>query len=147
MAKKYFHWDILERARIELSGMKLRIDAVVGIGNGGLPVAVLAKHIFDKPLYLIKAVSYTSEHKRKALKFKNLNVPKSIRGKRVLLVDDIWDTGTTMTRITKMLEDEMGAMVYPYVLVAKQMPHIQHGVMFMELCKHDEWCVFPWETR
>jgi len=147
MEKRYIHWDIMERARNHFTTMRLKIDVVVGIGNGGLPVAVLAHHVLQKPLYIIEASSYTEEHKRKKLKFKNLNVPKSVKKKAVLLVDDIFDSGITMTRIMKYLEDEMGAMVFPFVLVTKGMPHIQHGVSFLDLVKEGEWIVFPWETH
>jgi hypoxanthine phosphoribosyltransferase len=145
VSKIFIDWDILEQARVEFEKMKLPIDAVVGIACGGLPVATLAKHVFDKPLYLVEASSYTEKHKRKALKFRNLSVPKSIKGKKILLVDDVWDSGTTMKFVTKWLEGEMKAQVYPYVLFSKGVPKVQHGVMFMNLCRAEDWLIFPWE--
>jgi len=145
MKKTYLHWDILEEAREWFERMHLNIDVVVGISKGGLPAAVLASHVLKKPLYLVEAKSYTETHHKKKMVFKPLNLPKKLKNKNIFLVDDIFDTGETLKTTMKYLEQDLGATVFPFVLVSKEMPNIVHGVIVMKLCKKEEWIVFPWE--
>lgn len=149
MNKRYLRWCILEDMKDYFATLtyKLKVDAIIGISNGGLPAAVVAHHIFKKPLYIMAASSYTEDNKQEKLTLSNVSVPESIKGKNVLLVDDIYDSGKTITGVSQYLMDTFDVTVTSFVLIAKQMPRIQHGVLFLKMVRMEDWVVFPWEIE
>jgi uncharacterized protein len=75
------------------------IDYIVGITRGGLLPAVLLSHRLDVPM---RTVSWSTFHKDQ-MREHAYDIAEDIsEGKRILLVDDILDSGRTMA---ELLED------------------------------------------
>jgi len=123
--------DMLQR-----SGRALRnIEFVVGVSRGGLFPAMVAATKMVKPL----VVAYIDKQD-------NVYFDRGIwiRGKKVLLVDDIVRTGKTMGKIKKLLLEagvSSVATLAIYYLASTQQLAPDHGKMI------DEDIEFPWDGR
>lgn len=77
----------------------IEVDYIVGITRGGLLPAVLLSHRLDVPM---RTVSWSTFHKDQ-MREHAYDIAEDIsEGKRILLVDDILDSGRTMA---ELLED------------------------------------------
>ena len=122
--KLYLSWKWVDE-QINKIGDKLEgldLEFVSGIPRGGLIPAVMMSHAYG-----IKYISYSSAKM----------LPLKLR-KKTLIVDDISDTGLTMSEadklkfITSSLCTRIGT---------KTLPRLTG-----ELISGQQWLVFPWET-
>lgn len=79
-------------------------DVIVAIGRGGLTLGHLLSDFLRIPICSITIQSYTDIQKQGEVHITE-GLSSSIENKRVLLVDDIADTGTTLTRATAYLTE------------------------------------------
>ena len=96
------------------------IGAVYGLPRGGLPIAVSLSHKLGLPLLM------------------NYYDRKVVTRKKVLVVDDIADTGHTLKDFDS-----------PHNIICTMHYHqdsITKPNYYIEL-KGDKWIVYPWETR
>jgi xanthine phosphoribosyltransferase len=113
-----------------------KFDAMVAITRGGLvPAAILA---WEMDIRLIDTICISSYHDKKQGKaeiLKNL----ADTGQRILVVDDLVDTGATAVLVREMLPNAHIAAVY-----AK--PEGRDLIdTFVTEVSQDTWIVFPWE--
>jgi hypoxanthine phosphoribosyltransferase len=121
-----------------------RYDLVIGIARGGLPIAVAISNKFDIPMQSVTIRAYSGT--------KRLGKPKvlpwisnlDINGKKVLLVDDLCDTGDTMIAAldwVKLFDPSEITVAALYVKpTSKYIP-----VISVETT--DAWIVFPYEPN
>ena len=66
----------------------------------------------------------------------------ALNGKRVLLVDDVSDSGRTLAKVLRLLTDE-GAEVRTATLYTKS-----HTVLVpdFDYRRTDDWIIFPWSS-
>jgi len=110
-------------ARLRAKGIVEKIDVIYGIPRGGLVLAVVLSHRLDRPL--------TADFPRA--------FDEAMSGKRLLMVDDISDTGRTLKRFAAAL----GACTATI--------HFVKGSVFepdVWVCERprDAWVVYPWEV-
>ena len=65
-----------------------------------------------------------------------------VKGKKILIIDDIWDSGDTMRAVLEYLGEED---VTTATLFWKETANTE-PTYFNEKAKENEWIVFPWET-
>ena len=120
-------------------------QAIVCVTRGGLvPAAIVARELEIRLIETVCVASYnhTAQGELKVLK----DVAKSIvgvgggRGKGVLIVDDLVDTGKTGRLVREMLPDAHFATVY-----AKPMGRPLVDTFITEVSQ-DTWIFFPWDT-
>ena len=122
-------------------------EAIVCITRGGLvPAAIVAREL---DLRLVETVCVASYHDYTAQG--ELRVLKSIapsvmaigngRGKGVLLIDDLTDTGKTARIVRDMLPDAHFATVY-----AKPAGRPMVDTFVTEVSQNT-WILFPWDTE
>lgn len=138
-------WDDFEKyadnivTDIENAGKKY--DVIVGVARGGLFLAgYLAYHLQVKEVDIINVRTYED---RKIVDPRVLDLPKTIRGNNVLLVDDILDSGTTF----QILDDWMNQTnkrCDRAVLVDKGKSAIKADYVGIGV-SGDFWVVYPWE--
>ena len=125
--------EVLDKIIQEAKRALLEVDFVVGVSRGGLfPAMVIATAII-KPL----VVAYIDKQD-------NVYFDRGawIRGRKVLLVDDIVRTGKTMGRIRELLLGEGAGSVVtlaPYFLKKAARYAPDHGKMVREDI------IFPWD--
>jgi xanthine phosphoribosyltransferase len=119
--------------------------ALVCITRGGLvPAAIVARELGIRVIETVCVASY--EHQRQG----ELQVLKKIaadvvgagggQGEKVLIVDDLVDTGKTAKLVREMLPKAHFATVY-----AKPMGRPQVDTFITEVSQ-DTWIFFPWDT-
>ena len=75
------------------------IDVIVGISRGGLLTAVQISHLLQTPMV---TVDYSSE--KGAGESEHVNGVPQVTKQRILLVDDLCDTGNTMKELHEVYE-------------------------------------------
>lgn len=124
-------------------------DIVIGMARGGMvPARLICDHLVIKHLYTVKTEHWglTATPDGKARLAQALSV--DVRGKRVLVVDDITDTGQSLT----LARDHIQGLA-PKTLKAATMLHIEHSLItpdyFARAVAKDQWTwfIFPWNVR
>lgn len=159
MTKKVFFTEADVRNQIatmcrQMALQKYIPDAIVGITRGGLVPAVYLSHYFNAPLYTIN-VSFRDTKIQGGLHELDQLVDA---GKKVLIVDDICDSGETLNFILDHLEEKYEftsgsstADVRFGVLFHNEASkcHVDPDFVGVEINKETEpcWIVFPWEQE
>jgi xanthine phosphoribosyltransferase len=115
---------------------------IVAITRGGLvPAAIIARELDLRIIETICVASYDVENKRGTLDVLKPIAPAIATGggERVLIVDDLVDTGATARIVRGLLPKAHLATVY-----AKPAgrPHVD---TFMTEVSQDTWIYFPWD--
>ncbi|MEN9560789.1 MAG: hypothetical protein RIQ56_62 [Candidatus Parcubacteria bacterium] len=117
-------------------------EYLVGITLGGLaPLLFLAKQLGIRNVLTIAANSYDNQNRRD---LQILHMPNvDLTGKRVLLVDEIVDSGETMRVLTELLRERLGATELKTAVVVKKEGSSFTPDFFAR--STTEWVEFPWE--
>lgn len=97
---------LIEKLAIKVHQSGWEFDIILSLARGGLRPGDILSRIFDKPLAIISTSSYRAEggtvqgHLDIA---RYITTPKGEIAGRVLLVDDLADTGATLDTIVHML--------------------------------------------
>lgn len=123
-------------------------DLLIGLARGGLqPLGFLAgeKQLNLRNVVTIALTSYEGMKQEGIKVIMPLHIEDYAKYKSILIVDDIVDSGKTMTYIKTLLEDQLkestikSAVLYYKPKTSKIKPdyYVQET---------DEWIVFPWEN-
>jgi len=123
----------------DVKHLATQLDFVVGIARGGLiPATVIAKK-FNKPLLVV----YASLYKGRTKDTLRLELPKRIdhiKGKHVLLIDDIVDTGETLDAVqTQIMNFE------PERVVVRSLFSKEEKIYSVLNLKTEKWVRFWYE--
>jgi xanthine phosphoribosyltransferase len=79
-------------------------DAILGIARGGLSMAqMLGEYYSLREVYAINTIGYDNTEKKASVEV--FNVPDLKSAKKVLVVDDIVDSGDTLVQVLKVLNE------------------------------------------
>jgi len=136
-----FHRDARALAwRLAASGP---FEAIVAITRGGLvPAAIIARELDLRVIETVCIASYhdyKSQGGLKILKTIADNVANSLDGAKILVVDDLVDTGATAKVVREMLPKAHFATVY-----AKPLGRPLVDTFITEVSQ-DTWIYFPWD--
>ncbi len=110
MEKTYYSYnECIQDCKILLPMIKeYNPDALVAIARGGLILGhLLSEALNTRELYSLNSIHY--EGTKKLETFAIFNIPNLEKAKKVVLVDDIIDSGESMVEIIKKLKKR-----YPY---------------------------------
>ena len=136
-----FHRDARALAwRLAASGP---FDALVAITRGGLvPAAIVARELDVRVIETVCIVSYHDYKLQgglKVLKAVGSDISRLDHGARVLVVDDLVDTGATAKVVREMLPKAHFATIY-----AKPLGRPLVDTFITEVSQ-DTWIYFPWD--
>lgn len=142
-------WEDIERSThdlaVRIKAQRFAPECLVGITVSGLfPLGLIAKEFDTKDVVVVSARSYTD---REQGKLEVTALPKiDLEGKRVLLVDEIADRGTTLKHISEILKREyqVGELKTATLVVNKKNCEFWPDFYVMEV---DRWVVFPWDKE
>jgi hypoxanthine phosphoribosyltransferase len=150
MARETLTWADFGRAGRELA---VRIDAdgfrpdiILAIARGGLfPAGALGYALDVKNLHVINVEFYTGVDQRLAMPVVLPPVPKPIdlSGSRVLIADDVADTGATLRLVKDFCADHV-AEVRCAVIYEKSRSIVKCEYAWR---RTDLWIDFPWSTE
>jgi len=128
-----------------ISSSGFRPDMIVGISRGGLvPARILSDILGVRELFTIRVSFYTGVGKTATAPKIVQPLVERLEGKRVLLVDDVSDTGKSLIVAKEHLEN-MGAREVK-VATLHFKPHSKFRPDFF-VSKTDAWLVYPWEKH
>jgi len=129
-----------------------RYDGMVILPRGGLYVAMVLSRMFKMEApELINAglTSYSHGQTNSNGTFREGQLPtrQEVEGKRLLVPDDVFDTGQTEQRVTRHLLEQGAAKVTTATLFAKPDNSVVDMVpdFCMEEVGGNVWLQFPWE--
>jgi hypoxanthine phosphoribosyltransferase len=126
--------------QIEWSGF--HPHCILTILNGGLPIAKRLVKRFNLPLYTVRISCYDGEVKRTEPIIET-NDLSNLRGKRVLIIDDLIDSGRSV-EIARDLLDKHKVAYKVGVLFQKPEASVRADYHSEQTTK---WVVFPWEPQ
>lgn len=130
--------DQIKRARF-------RPDIIVGVSRGGWPPARILSDLLENPeLANVKTEFYLDVAKTKSEPVITQPVSVTVQGKRVLIVDDIADTGSSLRLVRSHLKEQSAADVKIATIYYKPWSVVKPDWYERET-KH--WVVFPWERK
>ncbi|MBI3873540.1 MAG: phosphoribosyltransferase [Arcobacter sp.] len=118
-------------------------EAIVGIARGGLTLThFLATKLNLRDVFTINSISYDDMTKNSDTKI--FNIPDLYKYKKILLVDDIVDSGETISNILEVFKDKFPNLECKVAcLFYKKTAVIQPDFMVKEATA---WIEFFWEV-
>jgi len=138
-----FFRDILDLCRIIID-KGYPADTIVAISRGGLVVSRIVSDIMnisDIMVVAVKAYEDIAKPRKDVVIVSGLN--GDIEGRRVLLVDDIVDTGSTLEVTLKYLKEQGPLTIKSATPYVKPWAKIKPDYYVKEV---EEWIVFPYEV-
>jgi len=151
MKKVYYSWeDILEHARMLLEKLKGReYDALLAVTRGGMvPGALLAEALGIRNVMTAAVMLYDdTERTHDEPHFLQFPVDALILDKKVLIVDDVWDSGRTAVAVRERVRAAGGI---PEVAVLHYKP--KNSAFPSDAPDHyaietEDWIVYPWDPE
>lgn len=132
--KLHIEWvDIdLNCLDIFFQAKNLGIEKVVGITRGGLIPGVILSHLLNVPFESLDWQTRDGDTR-------DVEKAESLNSDKVLIVDDIVDSGKTMLELEILAPDAHKAALY------SKRPEIKLDIVAETLYDVEEWLVFPWE--
>lgn len=127
----------------EVEEKRMGFDLVIGIARGGIPLAMVISDLLGIPIDIINVKSYTGIRKREKPKILT-TLSNDIKGKRILLVDDLIEHGATMDLLLAYLVKKKPGMIKTAVLFDKPWSRFRPDYCVKTV---DRWVVFPWERN
>ena len=124
-----------------------RPDFIIGIGRGGLVPAVFLSHATGLPML---SVDYSSKVPDFAAEPLVKLAARSRTGERLLLVDDINDSGRTITALRAALAAADAAMANIRIATLidniRSAERVDYAARAIDRNVLKDWFVFPWEA-
>ena len=142
---RYVSWpeygNLAEALAEKVRSCGRKFDLVIGIARGGMPVAMVVSDRLDVRIDFINVKSYVGIGERGVPKILS-TLTEDIRGKNVLVVDDLVDQGDTMRVVSEYLSGQDPERLEMAVLFKKPWTRIEPDY-YLEVV--DRWIVFPFE--
>src|SRR5512133_2613892 len=149
MEREWMTWEdvgiAVEELAAQIEAVDFRPDAVLALARGGLPAAgALAYALGVKNMATLNVEFYTGINERLAEPLLLPPVPDLalLRAERLLVVDDVADTGRTLALASKFCAEQV-AEVRTAVLYEKPQSLVRCDFVWR---RTDRWINFPWST-
>jgi uncharacterized protein len=150
VAKVYISWNDVEAmvGRI-LAKIPRDYDNILVITRGGMvPACLISEKTNIRNILCAAVMFYDGQERRNAPVFLQFPQDAQVTGRKILVVDDVWDTGRTVMSVRERLLNA-GAMVELAVLHFKptksHFPPEYKPDYFAE--ETDTWIVYPWDPE
>jgi hypoxanthine phosphoribosyltransferase len=107
----YVSWDeyhlLIERLALKVHHSGWVFDQILCLARGGLRPGDILSRVFDKPLAIMSTSSYRQEQgtlQGRLDMAQYITLPNGELGGRILLVDDLADSGVTLKAVVERLE-------------------------------------------
>lgn len=138
-------YELLMILTDKIKEARYRPDLIIGICRGGWPPARVLSDLLDNPNLANVRVEFYIDIKETAEEPRIIQpVSVSVKGKKVLVVDDVADSGKSLKLVREHLVEEGASDVRICTIYHKPWSIIAPEYS-ME--KTEAWIVFPWERR
>ncbi len=149
MNKQHLTWTQIEDLAIRLADqLPNTYDVMLVITRGGMVPACIISERLNLRNILVAAVMFYTEQERTLEQPIFLQFPGDplLNGKRVLIVDDVWDSGRTIMAVRERVKQSGG---YPETAVLHYKPrHTAYSDARPDyhVDETDAWIVYPWDV-
>lgn len=120
-------------------------EVIVGVSRGGwLPGRVLSDLLENKNLANVKIESYFGVNELMGKSRLTQTVSIAVLGKKVLIVDEVADSGRSLQLITKHILEQGASEVKTAVIYFKDCCSFKPNYYVKETA---HWVIFPWEIK
>jgi hypoxanthine phosphoribosyltransferase len=129
--------------KIKADTQKQPVDLIICINRGGALLSRILSDYLDVEIAAFGLTSYEGVNQQKELRI-NQELNKDLKGKVVLLVDDVCDSGKSILKameITRLLGPKQ---ILTATLFVK--PRAEYKADYW-IAETDKWLVFPYEVR
>ncbi len=144
MEKYYYGYDEFLKDSLNLSAQlkEYNPDTLLAIARGGLTLGhFLASALDTRRLFTINSIHY--EETKKLDTFDIFNIPDLSDAKKVVLIDDIVDSGETMREIKKLLEQKFPSCEFKIATIFYKPTAVIEADFKVKVA--DKWIDFFWE--
>lgn len=145
MNRLYYSYDLFKAdTQILFDKCKsFQPEAILGIARGGLTLShILSQALNIRDLYTLNSIHYDNTTKLNT--FNIFNIPDISKFNKVLIVDDIVDSGETINEVLKILRNKFPQIDFKIAtLFYKKSALIQPDFSVREA---NEWIDFFWEV-
>lgn len=158
MQKNYYSYDEIHQLTAKIAddvrAADFRPDAMVAIGAGGFIPARILRNFLKIPLYTVTLAYYDAQNRPtetpRKVQWLNEVLPE-LRGKKILLVDEVNETCATLGYCVRALQADGLEQIAVAVLHHKEMPKkdtlpANLAGYFCGSRVDDTWIVYPWEA-
>ncbi|AZL54082.1 phosphoribosyltransferase [Aliarcobacter skirrowii] len=145
MNKLYYSYEMCKNDTIKLVNLvkDFKAEAFISVARGGLTLShLMAQALNQRDIFSINSISYDRKNQKDSVEI--FNIPDLSSYKKVLIIDDIVDSGKTMVEILKLLnnrfpncEFKLATLFYKPTALIKPDFYIN---------KTDIWIEFFWEV-
>jgi len=122
-----------------------KADVIVGVSRGGWPPARIMSDLLENPeLANVRAEFYLGVAKTKGDPVITQPVSTSVTDKKVLIVDEVADTGKSLRLVKSHLEEQGATEVKIMTIYYKPWSIVVPDWYAKETSR---WIVFPWERK
>lgn len=145
MNKLYYSYEICKKDTQKLVDISksFQADAFLSIARGGLTLShLMAQAMNQRNIFTINSISYDRKNQKDSIDI--FNIPDLKSYKKVLIIDDIVDSGKTMIEIFKILNEKFPNCEFKLAtLFYKKTALIKPDFYINET---DMWIEFFWEV-
>jgi uncharacterized protein len=152
MPDLYISWDEyhyhIEKLAVQIDRSGWQFDQIVCLAKGGLRIGDILCRLFRQPLAILYASSYggTNNQLRGELKIAtNLAMTTETLGDRVLLVDDLADSGITLEKSLLWLHDRYSITEIRSAVIWYKEASILKPDYYVEYLPDNPWIHQPFE--
>jgi len=139
-------WDEVEKLCVKLYDKikkNFEFDIIIAICRGGwVPARIISDISGNKNLGNIRVESYNAIHKGKPKVTQDVSV--SVEGKKILLVDDVSDTGDSLILAKEYLTKKKPLELRTATLHYKPKSRLKPD-FFVD--STEKWIIYPWEKN
>jgi len=145
LEKVYYGYDeCLEDCKVLIPQLKeYNPDALVAIARGGLLLGHLLSEALDtREIYSLNSIHYDGTKKLDT--FEIFNIPDLTRKHKIVLIDDIVDSGESIVEILKILEEKYPHCEFKVATVFYKTTALMQPDFSVKEAK--DWIEFFWEV-
>ena len=138
-------YELLLNLASKIRKANFKPDVIVGISRGGWPPARIMSDLLENPeLANVKAEFYLGVAKTKSEPVITQPVSVPVHGKKILIVDDVADTGKSL-RLVRLHLKEQGATDVKIATIYYKPWSVVTPDWYERKTGH--WVIFPWERK
>jgi len=145
----FLSWDDVQRLSEKVSDLIMdsgyKPDLMIAISRGGFdPARIISDQLNIRKLASLQIIYYTGLNSRKDEPEVLFPLNAQVEGLKVLVVDDVSDSGNSLIMVKKYVEEKGASEVKIATLHHKPWSKLMPDFYAEEV---DKWIIYPWEPR
>lgn len=146
LKEKKFSWEDIHSLTTNIAKNVTAPDVVFSLGKGGSIPGVILAEIFNVDNINLGYRSYTDRNRSGIVTYQTIDNTDPYVSKRILLVDDIADTGNTLKFALNYFKEKKLDKISVSTIFFKERSLIRPD-FYSKQVDNEDWIIFPWEAN